>query len=104
VYVIAHCDLAKLRAKRLVEKVPRTRRYRLLPEGYRVCVVFLTLFERISAPLTAGLLQPFHGDAGVQERRRSGINSIASTSASPMISTACCMPSVSRSRRDPEGK
>jgi hypothetical protein len=63
-------DLSKLRAKGLVDKVPRTRRYRLLPEGYRVCVVFLKLFERIYAPLTAGLLQPFHGDARVQDAKR----------------------------------
>jgi hypothetical protein len=63
-------DLSTLRAKGLVDKVPRTRRYRLLPEGYRVCVVFLELFERIYAPLTAGLLHPFHGDARVQDATR----------------------------------
>jgi hypothetical protein len=62
--------LSTLRAKGLVDKVPRTRRYRLLPEGYRVCVVFLELFERIYAPLTAGLLHPFHGDARVQDATR----------------------------------
>ena len=32
-------DLSKLRAKRLVENVPHSRRYRLLPEGYRICVL-----------------------------------------------------------------
>jgi hypothetical protein len=42
----------------------------LLPEGYRVCVVFLKRFERIYAPLTAGLLPPFHGDARVQDAKR----------------------------------
>jgi len=61
---------ASLRAKRLVEKVPRSRRYCLLPDGYRLCVVFLKLFERIYAPLTAGLLQPVHGDARLQEAKR----------------------------------
>jgi len=44
-------DLSKLRAKRLVEKVDHSRRYRLLPNGYRVCVLFLTLFERVYGPL-----------------------------------------------------
>src|SRR5881409_4284274 len=34
-------ELSKLRAKGLVEKLPRSRRYRLLPEGYRICLVFL---------------------------------------------------------------
>jgi hypothetical protein len=49
-------DLSKLRAKGLVEKVPHARRYRLLPHGYAVCLVFLKLFDRVYAPLTAGLL------------------------------------------------
>ena len=52
-------DLSKLRAKGLVEKLPHSRRYRLLPNGYSICLVFLKLFERIYAPLTAGLLSPF---------------------------------------------
>ena len=56
-------ELSKLRAKGLVEKVPHSHRYRLLPEGYRLCVVYLKLFEKIYAPLTAGLLKPFPADA-----------------------------------------
>jgi hypothetical protein len=56
-------DLSKLRAKGLVEKLPHSRRYRLLPEGYSICLVFLKLFERIYAPLTAGLLSPMTADA-----------------------------------------
>ena len=63
-------DLSTLRAKSLVEKVPRPWRYRLLPHGYRLCVVFLKLVERIYAPLTAGLLQPIHGDARLQDVNR----------------------------------
>src|SRR5207247_3344778 len=51
-------DLSKLRAKGLVERLPRSRRYRLLRSGYSICLVFLKLFERIYAPLTAGLLRP----------------------------------------------
>jgi hypothetical protein len=62
-------DLSKLRAKGLVQKLPRSRRYRLAPEGYSICLVFLKLFERIYAPLTAGLLQPFPGDAKLQSLR-----------------------------------
>jgi hypothetical protein len=56
-------ELSKLRAKGLVEKVAHSHRYRLLPEGYRLCVVYLKLFEKIYAPLTASLLQPFPPDA-----------------------------------------
>ena len=63
-------DLSKLRAKDLVEKVPHSRRYRLLPKGYRICVVFLKLFERVYAPLTAGLLHPVAADARLADDKR----------------------------------
>lgn len=62
-------DLSKLRAKDLVQKIPHSRRYRLLPQGYRICLVFLKLFERIYAPLTAGLLQPYAGDLRLPAER-----------------------------------
>ena len=55
-------ELWKLRAKGLVEKLPHSRRYRLLPNGYRICLLFLKLFDKIYAPLTAGLLHPCPGD------------------------------------------
>ena len=67
-------DLSKLRAKGLVEKVPRSRRYRLLRSGYSICLVFLKLFERIYAPLTAGLLQPFSADSKLQQQKRSQLD------------------------------
>jgi hypothetical protein len=54
-------DLSKLRAKRLVE-------------GYSICVAFLKLFERIYAPLTAGLLAPFRGDRGLAEEKRCALD------------------------------
>jgi hypothetical protein len=43
-------DLWKLRAKGLAEKIPHSRRYRLLPHGYQICLVFLKLYEKIYAP------------------------------------------------------
>jgi len=68
-------DLSKLRAKALVEKVPHSRRYRLTPQGYSICLVFPKLFERrIYAPLTAGLLQPSPRDAKLQSQRRSQLD------------------------------
>jgi hypothetical protein len=67
-------DLSKLRAKGLIAKLPRSRRYRLLPEGYSICLVFLKLFERIYAPLTAGLLNPVKGDAGLPPQKRSQLD------------------------------
>jgi hypothetical protein len=64
-------DLSKLRAKGLVEKLPRSHRYRLPPQGYSVCLVFLKLFDRVYAPLTAGLLHPVPGDADLPRHKRS---------------------------------
>jgi hypothetical protein len=67
-------DLSKLRAKGLVEKLPHSRRYRLLPNGYSICLVFLKLFERVYAPLTAGLLSPVRADAKLPNQRRSQLD------------------------------
>jgi hypothetical protein len=67
-------DLSKLRAKKLLEKLPHSRRYRLVTEGYSICLVFLKLFERIYAPLTAGLLRPFAGDQNLQKEKRSQLD------------------------------
>jgi hypothetical protein len=67
-------DLSKLRAKGLIARLPRSRRYRLLPQGYSISVIFLKLFERIYAPLTAGLLSPISADARLQNNKRSQLD------------------------------
>jgi len=64
-------DLGKLRAKGLVVKVAGTQAYQLTGEGYRVSVLYLKLFHRIYAPLTAGLLDPAATDECLPEERRS---------------------------------
>ena len=69
-------DLSKLRAKGLVDKLPHSRRYRLPREGYSICLVFLKLFERIYAPLTAGLLRPFSGDGKLQQQKRTQLDKL----------------------------
>ena len=67
-------DLSKLRAKGLVAKLPNSRRYQILPQGYSVCLVFLKLFERVYAPLTAGLLSPVSADARTPGQNRSQLD------------------------------
>jgi hypothetical protein len=62
-------ELSKLRAKGLVEKLPHSRRYRLLPNGYRICLVFLKLFDKIYAPLAAGLLHPYRRRSTMSQER-----------------------------------
>ena len=67
-------DLRKLRAKDLVQKLQKSRRYRLCPQGYSICLVFLKLFERIYSPLTAGLLQPYSADSKLQDNKRTQLD------------------------------
>jgi hypothetical protein len=67
-------DLSKLRAKGLIAKAPRSRRYQLLPHGYSICLIFLKLFERVYAPLTAGLLAPLAADPRLEPNKRSQLD------------------------------
>ena len=67
-------DLSKLRAKGLVERIPHSRRYQLVGKGYAICVTFLKLFERIYAPLTAGLLAPFRNDRALPDQKRCALD------------------------------
>jgi hypothetical protein len=69
-------DLSKLRAKGLVEKLPHSRRYRLTRDGYRLCVIYLKLFERFYAPLAAAIVQPFHADANFPIEKISALDKL----------------------------
>jgi len=51
-------DLCKLRAKALVEKLPKSRRYRLCPQGYSICLVFLKLFNESTLRSLLGYFSP----------------------------------------------
>src|SRR5881296_1837361 len=72
-------DLSKLRAKGLVQRLDKSRRYRLTAEGYRICVVYLKLFEKLYAPLTSGILKPFKQDARLQNTQTSLLDRVYST-------------------------
>lgn len=63
-------DLAKLRAKGLVERIAGTQTYRLPATGYRLAVLYLKLFHKLYAPLTAGTLNPVPGDERLPLERR----------------------------------
>ena len=67
-------DLAKLRAKGLVVKIPKTQTYRLTPQGFRICVLFLKLFHRVYAPFSAAALQPVPDDALLSDDRRCALD------------------------------
>jgi hypothetical protein len=67
-------DLSKLRAKGLVEKIPHSRRYRLLAHGYQICLIYLKLFERIYAPLVAGILARCDADDRLPTARKTQLD------------------------------
>ena len=80
-------DLAKLRAKGLVVKLPKTQTYRLTPQGFRICVLFLKLCHRIYAPFSAAILQPIPDDAVLPDDRRSRLDNLYAAVIAP--STSC---------------
>src|SRR5262249_13433376 len=67
-------DLAKLRGKGLVERIVGTQAYRLPGQGYRIAVLYLKLFPRIYAPLTAGTLDPVASDNRLPPQRRASLD------------------------------
>jgi hypothetical protein len=67
-------DLYKLRAKGLVKRIARTRLYALLPNGYRLCLVYLKLFHKFYATLTAAILRPFVPDTLMPLQQRSDLD------------------------------
>ena len=69
-------DLSKLLAKGLVVKLRGTHNYQVTPTGFRLCVVYLKLFHKLYAPLTAGLLAPFPEDEALPDERRCQLDSL----------------------------
>lgn len=74
-------DLSKLRAKGLVERLAKSRRYRLTSEGYRICLVYLKLVQRLYAPLTSGLLKPCNPDRQLDDTKISPLDRLYRTVA-----------------------
>ena len=69
-------DLSKLCAKGLVERLDKSRRYRLTADGYRICVVYLKLFEKLYAPLTSGILKPINHDRRLVDSKTSQLDKL----------------------------
>jgi hypothetical protein len=51
----ASYDLAKLVAKQIIARIPRTHRYILTPTGMRTAVGLLTLRSRLLEPVSSGI-------------------------------------------------
>ena len=68
-------DLSKLRAKGFIQRLEKSRRYRLTSAGYRICVVFLKLFE-LYAPLTSGIVKPFKQDRRLADHNTTRVDKL----------------------------
>jgi hypothetical protein len=51
-------DLAKMRGKHLVERLDRSRRYEVRPQGMRTMCAYLLLREKVIKPVLAGVSRP----------------------------------------------
>src|SRR5205823_2684402 len=69
-------DLGKLRVKGLVRRLPRSPRYELTGEGYRLAVLYQKLYHRLYAPLSAGTLEPVPGDNRVPNSRKAKLDKL----------------------------
>jgi hypothetical protein len=69
-------DLGKLRSKGLVVRLPRSQRYELTAEGYRLAVLYQKLYHRLYAPLTASTLEPVPSDNGVLNSRTAKLDKL----------------------------
>jgi len=54
-------DLRKLRGKSLVERIPKTRRYRVRRPGIRTLAALLILREKVIKPVLSGVYRPKRG-------------------------------------------
>jgi hypothetical protein len=91
-------DLSKLRAKGLLHKVPRTRRYQLTRQGYSICVVFLKLFELSTLPSPQGYCNRLPATARCNAS--GALNSTPSINALLTIWISYCRSWASRSPLD----
>jgi len=67
-------DLTKLRGKGLLVRQPGTQWYQLTSEGYRLAIVYLKLYQRLYAPLTAAIHAPDPSDQIVLSRHHTKLD------------------------------
>jgi hypothetical protein len=67
-------DLGKLRGKDLLVRLKGTQTYQLTSEGYRIALLYLKLYRRLYAPLTAAIRDPVRADNEVLTRRQTKLD------------------------------
>jgi hypothetical protein len=71
-------DLTKLRGKGLLHRLTKTQAYQLTPDGYRLAILYLKLYHRLYAPLTAGIRDPIASDNRVLSHRQTKLDRLYS--------------------------
>lgn len=71
-------DLNKLRGKGLVVRKPGTQAYHLTADGYRLAILYLKVYHRLYAPLTAGLRDPVPADNAMLSHRQAKLDRLYS--------------------------
>lgn len=67
-------DLAKLRSKGFIQRVPKTQSYQATEQGYAIAILYLKIYQRLYAPLAAALLEPVHSDNQVLTTRQTKLD------------------------------
>lgn len=67
-------DLAKLRSKGFIQRVPKTHSYQASEQGYAIAILYLKIYQRLYAPLAAALLEPVPSDNQVLSTRRTKLD------------------------------
>src|SRR5262249_10365113 len=71
-------DLGKLRGKDLVRRVPKTQSYQLTSQGYQIAILFYKLSQRLNAPPSTAIPDPFDADRPPPARRRAKLDRLYS--------------------------
>lgn len=67
-------DLGKLRGKGLLSRLPKSQAYQLSNDGYRIAIIYLKLYQRLYAPLTAAIRDPVSTDNEVLTSRQTKLD------------------------------
>lgn len=62
-------DLRRLRLKGIIVRIPQSHRYRVTPEGLRICLAVTKLYQRVLAPAVS----QYHGEPMTAAIHRTGL-------------------------------
>jgi len=67
-------DLGKLRSKGMIKRLPKTQSYQVTEQGYAIAILYLKIYQRLYAPLTAAIREPVPSDNQVLNNRQTRLD------------------------------